>query len=341
MVKNLVILLPKRLWSVLRFAFWSVLWVFGLSLGLLYPIRWFSGDHFSLVRIISYFMPWLLALLVPAMLLAGLAKRKWLLITLAIPTLALCFTFAPLFWPNHNPSPLDDKFSFKMMSHNLFHQQNAGAILEVMRQEQPDILLLQEVHPDLVSMPLHELAGLYPELYVDVVNQPEQGFIQAILCRYPLTRASAEFDRGRVQKVRVETPAGPMAIWNVHPIPPFRDLPQGHDEQVAALVADIAQTDGPLIVAGDFNATDQSATYRAINRYLNNAHQQAGWGFGFTFPAPPYTKGLPFYPGLLYRIDHIFYSDHFAAYDARTLTKSAGSDHLPIVAELGVTLPPD
>jgi hypothetical protein len=265
MVKNLIISLLKRLWFVSRLAFWSALWIFGLSVFLLYPIRWFSGDYFSLVRIINYFMPWLLVLLVPAMLIAGLAKRKWLLATLAGPTLALCFTFAPLFWPNHNPSPPDGSFSFKMMSHNLFHRQNVGAILGV---------------------------------------------------------------------IRVETPAGPMAIWNVHLIPPFRGLPQWHDQQVAALVADIAGTDGPLIMAGDFNATDQSATYRAINRYLNNAHREAGWGFGFTFPAPPYTKGLPFYPGLLYRIDHIFYSDHFVAYDARTLAISAGSDHLPIMADL-------
>jgi len=101
------------------------------------------------------------------------------------------------------------------------------------------------------------------------------------------------------------------------------------------LAKDIETTDYPLIVLGDFNATDQSTTYKTINRYLHNAHWDAGWGFGFTFPAPPHVPPeWPFETGVIYRIDHIFYSDHFTAHDAQTLTTSAGSDHLPVTAIL-------
>jgi endonuclease/exonuclease/phosphatase (EEP) superfamily protein YafD len=133
----------------------------------------------------------------------------------------------------------------------------------------------------------------------------------------------------------VETPAGLIAVWNVHLFPPFRVPPPLHDQQATALAADIVAVDGPLIVAGDFNATDQSVTYQWVNRYLKNAHRETGWGFGFTYPAPPHIiPELSIDSGLIYRIDHIFYNHHFAAYNAQTLTTSAGSDHLPIVAEL-------
>lgn len=302
---------------------------------LFYPVRWLSGDQLPPIRGLNYILPWTLLLLVPATLIAGLAQRRWLLVSLTIPTLAICFTFAPLFLPRNHPSLSKDDFSFKIMSHNLYFRQDAVAILKLIRQEQPDILLLQELHPDLISIPRDDLADLYPELYVDIVNKPEEGFIQAILSRYPLTHSRAELEKGRAQKVIVQTPVGPIAVWNVHLFPPFRFAPHLHDQQAVALIKDIAMADYPLIVAGDFNATDQSATYKVVNKYLYNAHREAGWGFGFTFPAPPHIPPeSPIDTGLLYRIDHIFYSDHFVAFDAQTLTSSAGSDHLPIIAIL-------
>jgi vancomycin resistance protein VanJ len=242
------------------------------------------------------------------------------------------FTFAPLFVAHSRAATRTDDFSIRIMSHNLFGHQNAKALADVIRLEQPDIVLLQEYNAAITPTLLYELAGLYPgnQVYVDVVHS------QATLSRYPITHTDVAWDKGRVQKIVVETPAGSMAVWNVHFYPPFMYPPQVHDRQVDALVVDIAAIDRPLIVAGDFNVTDQSATYRLINHYLHNAHRSAGWGFGFTFPARPHTKGLPLITGPIYRIDHVFYNHHFVAYHARTLTTSAGSDHLPIVAELSL-----
>ena len=325
----------KRLWLVLGNLFWLGLWLFGLSLLLLYPLRWLSGDYFAPVRMINYVLPWLLALIIPAIVMAALARRKWLVATLIVPFLLIGLTFAPHFMPrSHAPLP-HDAFSLKIMSHNLqFNNRNANALADLIRQEQPDILLLQEFRQVLTSTLFLELADLYPEgkLYIDVVNEPQHwgGFFQAVLSRYPLTRTSTEYNKGRAQKVMVETAAGPIAVWNVHPVPPFMRPPQEHDEQIRALVDDIAAMDSPLIVAGDFNATDQSASYRLLNRYLHNAQADAGRGLGFSFPAHEIVPPL-------FRIDHIFYSHHFVAYHAKTLSTSGGSDHFPIMAELEMT----
>ena len=100
------------------------------------------------------------------------------------------------------------------------------------------------------------------------------------------------------------------------------------------LVNDIAASTAPLIVGGDFNTTEQSENYRLINQYLANAHWEAGWGFGFSFPAHnPHYNHIPVITPMV-RIDHIFYSNHFFARSAQTLATSGGSDHLPVTAEL-------
>jgi vancomycin resistance protein VanJ len=211
---------------------------------------------------------------------------------------------------------------------------NISGIVEIIRQEKPDILLIQEYSRALVSPSFHGLDDLYPVLHVDVA--PEE-FGQAMFSRYPLKPVGVEFDKGRTQKILVETPAGPIAIWNVHPIPPYLVPPEQYDVQISSLVADISKSKGPLIVAGDFNATDQSEAYRMITTYLKDAHWEAGWGFGFSYPAPPYTfMDSRLQTGPLWRIDHIFHSQNFMVTSAYTLRTSGGSDHFPIVSELSI-----
>ncbi len=79
----------------------------------------------------------------------------------------------------------------------------------------------------------------------------------------------------------------------------------------------------PVIVAGDFNDTPVSYTYRKIRRGLNDSFVNSGYGAGFTY------KGN--YPPN--RIDYILYGDplinnHF------DILKVKYSDHYPIVAWL-------
>jgi endonuclease/exonuclease/phosphatase (EEP) superfamily protein YafD len=324
----------KKLFSAARNVFWLAAWLASLSLILLYPLRWLFGDSLEPVRAISYITPWLLVFSLPMLIIAGLKRRKWLSFVLAIGSLAIGFNFAPLFLPNRQATPSPNSFPLKIMSYNLHGIQKISGIVEVIRQEKPDILLVQEYSSALVSPSFHGLDDLYPELYVDVDSK---GFGQAIFSCYPLKQLSVELDTGRTQKILLETPSGPIAVWNVHPIPPYIVPPKQYDMQMSALAADISKAKGPLIVAGDFNATDQSEAYRMISRYLKDAYWETGSGFGFSYPAPPYTfMDLPFQTGPLWRIDHIFHSQDFIVTGAHILRTSGGSDHFPVVAELSI-----
>ncbi len=323
----------NRLWLAGRNLFWFIIWLIAWGLIILYPLRWVSGDSFVIVRALSYFMPWLLVLLTPVMLLAWLTRRTWLAAILALPLLLISLTVVPLVVPLTFAAPPADDFSIKIMSHNVFGNQDAGAVAGIIRTERPDIVVLQEFNSVISATLIAELADVYPgdKLYVSVISS------QAAVSRYPIVRTDAAWDKGRVQKMMIKTPFGPIALWNVHFYPPFMYPAEIHDQQTAAFVGDVAgMTDNPLIVVGDFNVTDQSEAYRTINRYLKNARWKIGWGFGFTFPARPHAKGLPVATGPLYRLDHIFYSDHFIVRRAETLLTAGGSDHLPILAQLSL-----
>ncbi len=332
MLKNSIVSLLKQIWTITRGLFWTGLWLFGLGLLLWYPMRWWPGDRFLPVRLANYFMPWLLVALIPAVSIAGLARRRWLALTLATSTILIGLTFAPLFLPRPG-SALAGNRPFKIMSYNIWgRNQNIVAVTAVIRQERPDILLLQEASPMAIRILNDKLVDLYPEDELHLAYEP--GACQAIMSRYPLTPLGLAYEKGRVQKVLVDTPDGPIAVWNVHPSQPI--LWSKQYRQIVALAEDIAAADGPLIVGGDLNTTDQSETYRLISQYLDNAHWDAGWGFGFSFPAPPRRIRGQMAITSLVRIDHIFYSDHFFTHKARTLSMSGGSDHLPVVAELSL-----
>jgi endonuclease/exonuclease/phosphatase (EEP) superfamily protein YafD len=268
--------------------------------------------------------------LLPGLALAGLARRKWVTLALAAPTLIIGLTFAPLFLPRP-AGALAANTTFKVMSYNvLARNKQVTEVARLIWREQPDILLLQELTPIMAQALTKQLADLYPEGQLYLAYEP--GAYQGIISRYPLTRVELAYDKGRTQKVTAETPVGPIAVWNVHPNTP---LPWSRQyRQITALAEDIADVTGPLIVGGDFNTTDQSEAYRLVGQYLHNAHWEAGWGFGFSFPAhsPRFSDVTVITPVI--RIDHIFYSDHFYPHTARTLNESGGSDHLPVTARL-------
>lgn len=299
--------------------FWAGWWGIGLALLLWLPLRWWPGDRFWPVQLGNYFMPWLLAGLIPGLGLAALARRDRLLAVLLGPAVVIGLMQLPLFLPPSEVALAGNR-QIRVMSYNvLYHNDDPAAMARTIRQAQPDIVLLQELLPDMAQALPAELADLYPELYFAY----EPTVVQGVISRYPLESTGLEYLAGRTQKVAAHTPYGPVQLWNTHPSQPLPYWPLQR-QQIALLARQIAAVEGPLIVGGDFNTTSHAETYRMVNRHLANAHWEMGWGFGFTFPAD-----RP-----LVRIDHIFYSRHFQAHRAYTLTESGGSDHFPVVADL-------
>jgi endonuclease/exonuclease/phosphatase (EEP) superfamily protein YafD len=330
MLQALITTLLAGLFYTIHTTFWLGLWLFGLGVLLTYLLRWWPGDRLLPVRLLNYMIPWPLIPLVLALIAAGLARRHWLVTVLAIPTLFISLTHAPLFLPRPCLA-LTDREGFKVLSYNVGrHNLDVTAMAALIRQEQPDILLLQELRRDRVEALINTLDDLYPDAELHFTYDPYT--LQAMASRYPLTPLAIMAEKGRAQKVLLETPNGPVTVINAHTY--FPDWQGRYEEMSALLAEDIIPTDGPLILGGDFNTTDQTQIYRMVNQQLHNAHREAGWGLGFTFPVyRRRIRGIFPLPPMV-RIDHIFYSDHFFANNAGTLTESGGSDHLSVYAEL-------
>jgi vancomycin resistance protein VanJ len=333
MVQKSLTFFITTLWRTISGLFWLSLWFFSLGLLASYLLRWWPGDRLFPVRLINYAMPWLLFALAPGLIVALLARRQWLAVSFALPTLLIMLNYAPLFLPRPTLA-LAGNEPFKVMSYNVWSRyRDLTPLVEVIKKEQPDILLLQEVRRYQAPQIEEALADLYPEARLHFVYDVE--LEQAVASRYPLTVLGVYPRKGKALEVLAETPSGPITVWNVHPS--SRRGWYRRYNQIANLMAEnIANAQGPIILGGDFNTTDQTQTYRLVDQYLNNAHWQAGWGFGFTFPAPTREFRRDISLPALVRIDHIFYSDHFFAHQASTLSDSGGSDHLPVVATLSI-----
>jgi endonuclease/exonuclease/phosphatase family metal-dependent hydrolase len=108
--------------------------------------------------------------------------------------------------------------------------------------------------------------------------------------------------------------------------------------EVQDLVQRVERETLPVIVAGDFNMTDETQDYDRVQKVMQDAFRKSGWGFGFTWPHGWELKFLVKrsnrrlnYP--VCRIDYIWYSKHWGAKSSSVL-EATESDHLPIAAEL-------
>jgi endonuclease/exonuclease/phosphatase (EEP) superfamily protein YafD len=164
--------------------------------------------------------------------------------------------------------------------------------------------------------------------------------------RYPIleveTLRGQEFDGtgGSAARFAVDTPAGVVNLFNVHLSSPRTALEAVYARRVGspALVAHnsdlrrsqsravrqtIAQADGPVLIAGDFNTPVDSTIYRDSWSELDNAFSRVGFGFGNTY----YTRHASV------RIDHILAGPRLRCRRC-WLGPDVGSPHRPVFADL-------
>lgn len=90
-----------------------------------------------------------------------------------------------------------------------------------------------------------------------------------------------------------------------------------------ALAAAVRQTPGPVLLAGDFNTTEESPIFRTAWAGYNDAFSVAGFGFGTTYAL--HRTWL--------RIDHILYDPSWQCHTSYT-SDDIGSGHRAVFAEL-------
>lgn len=296
-----------------------------------YLLRYTVGDQWGVVRLGSYFAPWLFMSLFPALVIAIAARRRLLSGGLTLTLLFFGFHYGPLFWPQARAAGEDE---LRVMTFNVHYtNRNVEEIGRMILDEQPDVIAMQETVGDFTTLLVAHLDGKYP------YHLQEEGL--TLVSRYPLDRQAKLSPSIRLQRATVETPSGFVTLWNIHPTTAVDDFSWQVQHQTLAVVGEaVTHVNKPLILLGDFNTTPDAENYDLIAEHLVDAHATVGRGFGFTFPHFNSRLNLPWYAQPLeqiqpvVRIDHIFVSNHFAPQDTYVLPETFGSDHRPVVATL-------
>jgi len=323
------------------YAAWVVLW---------FVLHGWLGDTIWWLALLNAFAPLLfvpLALILPA----SLVCRRPSFWASVVPPLAIFLVlYGHLFLPARPSASAIEGTPLTIVSHNIWwYSQSEETAHAILAGGTPDIVALQELAPGMVEMLVKEVGDLYP---YRAVGTDVHRYGVGVFSRYPLTELDSSHlanPSWRVQICRVVVGDQAFIVYNVHlPVSNvLAYLEEGtsvagdveasftnREALVRRLVADTATRTEPVVVAGDFNSTDQSDVYGLLAQSLTDAHRAVGWGFGHTFPAYAGSwKGIPIIPRLM-RLDMIFYSDGFTALSSRVGLTHGESDHLPVVAQL-------
>lgn len=219
-------------------------------------------------------------------------------------------------------------------------------IASLMKREKVDVVCLQEFIDDR-TFPPDSIARLFASHMPWFIHQEGQ----AILSRFPIVgyryvrfpgsgndylQADVKIggDTVRIFSVHLQT-SGISSLRHRFRKDHDRDVPvervigelernsRIRAQQVREIRTVIDSTRYPVIVAGDFNDTPSSYTYRQLKGDMTDGFRAVGNGFGGTFR----------YLGGVLRIDYIFYDNRFAGV-GYYMPQDDVSDHKAVIAEL-------
>jgi endonuclease/exonuclease/phosphatase (EEP) superfamily protein YafD len=269
--------------------------------------------------------------IVPAV--AGVAVAAvsswWLPLVLAAPALILVAWQCPPLRPRRSTGrggPVLRVLTLNVMG----GAADAEAITAMVAALEVDILAIQELTAGLVQrLALSGLDRVLPQSHLD----PREGSRgTGLWARWPLTPLTPVAGMlAATPRARIDPPGGPpVTVIAVHPVAPVADHEHRWRRELGLIQATLADSTGPQLAAGDFNASRDHRAFRALLRCgfvdCADAARQRTWP-GLTWPADRR------YPPLM-RLDHVLAPRAgVLVHEARTV-RVPGTDHLGVLAVL-------
>ncbi len=241
--------------------------------------------------------------------------------------------------------------TLRMMSYNVHscvgtdRKRNLARITDVIREQQPDVVALQELDQGRArsggldqAMLIAEKLSMYFH-FQPAFRVKEEQYGDAILSRFPMqirhagtlptVRSFLAFEPRGALWVSLTKDDVAVNIINTH----LGLSPKERDRQVEALLGpswlDNPECAHKTILCGDLNALPSSRVYRKLFKRMRDTHAHLP-GKGRTFPS--------WYP--LLRLDYIFVSPDLETVSSeivRTPLARIASDHLPILTDIRLT----
>ena len=272
------------------------------------------------------------AVLLAALLWTGVSGWWWDGAAVALLSLALTFQLSWMvrYTPLHKvtvPRSVGEPALKVLISNVLMSNRNGEALVELVRRQQPDILIALEVD-EWWNGQIARLADDYPHS-VELPQDDTYGMV--VRSRIPLIEPRVErLVRTNIPSVHADIRiAGDVRVHLhvVHPKPPFPDEDTSSTERDAELLIvarRVEQQSGPAIVLGDLNDVAWSRTTKLFQKTSGMLDPRMGRGFFNTFHAGHWWMRWP--------LDHVFITPHFQVRRIERL-RLDGSDHFSIYVE--------
>ena len=225
--------------------------------------------------------------------------------------------------------PMANPVQVKLMVSNvLTPNNNTQALVNLVQQKQPDILItlesdqkwedalsvIEPEYPYSVKVPLDNLYGMHLYSKLELID-PEIKYL--LIDDIPSIHTQVRLTNGEV-----------IWLYCLHPMPPSpteADKSTTRDAELLMVGRHINENNQTAILAGDLNDVAWSKTTLMFQRISGLLDPRIGRFFINTF----HIK----YPILRWALDHIFHSPCFTLVDIERLP-SIGSDHFPVMTTL-------
>jgi endonuclease/exonuclease/phosphatase (EEP) superfamily protein YafD len=223
----------------------------------------------------------------------------------------------------------DSGTSLRIMTANvLTPNRNAKALIELVHENEPDILVtlesdawwqarldtLEPDYPHTIKCPLDNLYGMHVYSKLRLTDSHIEYLVEPDI---PSIHTLVNLPSG--QKIRTHF---------LHPAPPSPTENEESSERDAELIIvakSVAETDAPVIVTGDLNDVAWSETTRLFRKISGLLDPRIGRGMFNTFHADYWFIRWP--------LDYLFHSDHFTLSRIFRM-RGFGSDHFALFTEL-------
>lgn len=202
-------------------------------------------------------------------------------------------------------------------------------LIEHVRNKQPDFLVTLESN-EKWQKGISEIESEYPyRKFCPLENL----YGMHLYSKLPFEEVSLRFlieEDVPSMKVKINHHGQDVTLYFLHPKPPSpteNTYAKPRDVELTVVGEEIAETEGPVVVAGDLNDVAWSPTTRKFKKISGLLDPREGRGFFNTFHAK--------YPLVKWPLDHVFHSEHFALVNIEKL-ESIGSDHYPLYTELAL-----
>jgi len=265
---------------------------------------------------------------------AAVVGRRWALLSLTGLVIAAHVAFvAPELAARTPPAPgAASAPSFRLFDANVFAGNTAASgIAAEIKRAAPDVVMLEEISPTFLAA--LEVTGALGDLPYRVLAPRPDAFGLAVASRWALRDEEILYagDRPVIVRATIDVAGRSLGLFAVHVVAPIGGNRSAWDAGLRLVLDSVAGERGPVVVAGDFNATWGNRPFRRLlDTGLVDAAAARGSPLQMTWP-----NSLAILPPVT-RLDHVLTRNGLDVIRVR-VGQGRGSDHRPLVADIALT----